>query len=89
MVATLGRVRLGSRMFSPGKTRTPSREARTRLRWPETNGNFQDHQASINQMWNEIALGQRPCVCAISFDRSHRRRASVIVIADGAHREPE
>ncbi|MBA3276396.1 MAG: hypothetical protein H0T72_11440 [Chloroflexia bacterium] len=47
--------------------RSRSRFPESRLRWALPNESHWDQHQSMDQMWQEIATGKRPCLCAVSL----------------------
>lgn len=45
-----------------------SRAVQPRLRWALPNEPYWDQRQNMDQMWREMAAGQRPCLCAVSLE---------------------
>lgn len=55
-----------------------SRSSQSRLRWTLPNEAHWDQRQGrqgMDQMWQEIATGKRPCLCAVTF--KDKRRSEV------------
>ena len=60
-----------------------SRVRQSRLRWTLPNESHWDQRQGrqsrqgMDQMWQEIAAGKRPCLCAVSLKEKDRNRRPV------------
>ncbi len=54
-----------------------SRSRQPRLRWALPHESHWDRRQNVDEMWREIASGQRPCLCAVSLDDKRRQRRPV------------
>lgn len=57
-----------------------TRASQPQLRWALPNESHWDQRQSLDQMWREIAIGKRPCLCAVSLGekRTQRRTAGTM-----------